>query len=246
MKKILSLIIGIIALSGIIGITVYTLNSRGVRRDVVNSQGEVIELVSSNFNGNVLAELYNVYLNGQRHKIKFEYKVQLEKELNEGFLELLVYFDGGNIINENIISKLDIEDVSAEEVFSNEDINNIKLNIDDIQIIKIEDKDYILLEINCYGNYNKSFYFLFDDLGDLLVPNGAVIKDESVYYITDLQIFYDDSEQILAKYEDGQIYVLEPLVEEDKISLVECKYYYEDGKAKRDVLNTYEDIKIAE
>ncbi len=246
MKKVISIILGVVALLGIGGLTIYTLTNKGVRKEEIKENEKVKELVNSNYNGNTLAELYNIYLNQQKHKLKLEYKLQLEKEIDEGYLELTVYFDGGNIINEKVVANLKIGDTDIKNYLDNTTISDIKLNIDDIQIIKIEDRDYILLELNCYGKYNKSYYFMFDDLGDLLVPNGAVIKDESVYYQVKNNIFYSDTEQIMAKFQDNEIYVLEPIIEEEEIMIGEYKYYYKDGKAQKEELNIYKDIKIKE
>ena len=245
MKKIISLIIGILAFIGISSITIYTLTNRGIRTEITNNKKEIIELINSNYNDNILAELYNVYLNGQRHKIKLEYKVNMEKEMNEGNLELIVYVDGGNIIDERVISNLVLDDDEAEKLFENEEISQIKLEMEDIQIVKIDNLDYILLEIDCYGKYAKSYYFLFNDSGDLLVPNGAVIKDESVHYISSDNIFYGTEEQIMAKFEDGALYVLEPIITDEEVFLIECKYYYKDNEATREELRTYEGIKIS-
>ena len=136
MKKIISLIIGILAFIGISSITIYTLTNRGIRTEITNNKKEIIELINSNYNDNILAELYNVYLNGQRHKIKLEY-------------------------DERVISNLVLDDDEAEKLFENEEISQIKLEMEDIQIVKIDNLDYILLEIDCYGKYAKSYYFLF-------------------------------------------------------------------------------------
>ncbi len=253
MKRVISLIIGILAISGITGLTIYTLQNKGLKEDISSTSNKEIELVTSTYNGSNLSELYNVYLNNQKHKLKFEYRAQvIDTNVGKiGSLELIVYFDGGSIIHEEIVNNINAEEAIAEEFFKNTNVSAVKLNLEDIKKTKINDKEYILLALDYYDIFNKSKYFLFDDKGDLLVNNGSLIKDNSIHYLnkdnTELNIFYgsNTSEQIMAKYEDGAIFAIEPIVNPDNpeiYTLIECKYYYQDNEIIREELNTYPEV----
>ena len=77
MKKVISFIIGLIAISGILSITIYTLTHKEIRQNIENKKTEILELVNSTYNNHTLSELYNITLNDQRHKLKLEYKFEL-------------------------------------------------------------------------------------------------------------------------------------------------------------------------
>ena len=177
MKKAISLFIGIIAITGIISLTTYTLMHKDFRNKIVtNEESFETELISSNLNSNTLSEIYNIYLNKQRHKIKFEYNVRINQDTYETSAFLRVYFDGGNIITEDVVDNFLVK--SAKDLFQYSDINTyVKIKLDDIQILKIKNKDYVLLKVGYFDSRVKEKYYLFDDNGDLLIRNGVVIKD---------------------------------------------------------------------
>ncbi len=251
MKKVISLIIGIVSILGIIALTTYTLTHKGIRnRNNVTANDTKIELVSSTYNGNVLAEIYSIVLNGQKHKIKFEYNMVLNPETQITSAFLRVYYDGGNIITEDIIDNFKVDNI--EDLLSNTQVKNyVKITTDKIEIKKINDKEYVLLKVGYYDSYIREKYFFFDDNGDLLINKGTVIKDNGVKYVTldnqELDVFYgvNNEEQILGKFEDNIMYALEVISHEEDLNydIVECIYYFEDEKLVREELKTYPDIK---
>ena len=203
---------------------------------------------NSNYNDNLLLELYNVYLNKQRHKVKFEYKVELPKDSTTGSLELVVYFDGGSVLHEEIAKNIELIEPDAQLAFQIDNVNTVRLDINDLKIITFEDKEYILLEVRYFDQFLRSKYYLFNDNGDLLINNGSVIKDQSVHYVDqngeELNIFYDLEEQVMAKYQDGEFYVLEVNQNNNKIDIIECKYYFNDKEFVREEINTYNNTKV--
>ena len=251
MKRVLSLIIGLIALTGIISLTIYTLTNKGIKQVQTPNNSSETELVNSSYNGNTLAELYNIYLNNEKHKFKLEYKVQIDKKESLASLDLIIYFDGGNIVHEDIINNVPLEEAIALDMFKNTDVSNLKLDIKDIVKVQVAKKDYILLQINSLiDGFTKSKYFLINGKGDLLVSGGSTIYDNHVHYLDskgeELNIFYDDEEQIMTKYDNGEIYTIEVIENKKTIDLVECKYYFEDEKSIREELNTYKNVKVEE
>ena len=251
MKKVFSLIIGIVVISGIIALTSYTLTHKDIRnKGTIKEENTNTELVSSNFNGETLAEIYSVYLNGQRHKIKFEYNRVLNRETAISSVFLRVYFDGGNIITEDVVNNYIVSDIKT--LFEDKDIKDIvKIDIDDIEIRKINEKEYVLLKVRYYDSREVEKYYLFDDRGDLLINNGTIIKDNRVRYVTmdnqKLDVFYgvNPEEQIMGKFENNIMYALELMKheEDDMYEVIEYIYYFKDEEFVKEELKTYPNIK---
>ena len=82
MKKVFSVILFIIATTGIIVLTVYTLNHREERQNINHVVNKQPEKVGSNMTDNNLSEIYSLYLNNQKHKLKFEYIITFREDAN--------------------------------------------------------------------------------------------------------------------------------------------------------------------
>ncbi len=73
-KWIFSILILIGALIAIIWGTNYILNNNGLKKQEKNEVKHTIEKVTSNETSNNLSEIYNIYLNNEKHKVKMEYQ----------------------------------------------------------------------------------------------------------------------------------------------------------------------------
>ncbi len=246
MKRVISFIILVVALSAITYFTVYTLNNREVREVVEQKVTEKIELVTSNISNNILSEIYNVYLNGQKHKLKFEYTVTFYND-KLAKADLVVFFDGQSILSNMVARGITATDVKG--FFDNINvINYVRLNKSNIQIIDEGKIHCVILKVKYFDDNAKEKYYLLDSDGKMLINKGLLIKDESVSYVNEndeeLTIFYDYESQIMAKIEDDTIYAL--ILSKDKDKFEEYKYYFVNGKLKKDLLNSYVNIKIRE
>lgn len=238
MKKILSLILLIISLIGIIFLTIYTLNHRGERKEVKPVVNKSPEKVGSNMTDNNLSEIYSLYLNNQKHKLKFEYVITFTEDVLEASGNFHLYLDGKSLLNEEVLTNYKATNI--KELFENSDIkDNIKLDIDDFQIVKYDNLEYLLFKINYNLNgIIKSRYYMFNDIGDILV--NSLIYDESLNYVSnDNEEFYYENNN-LAKFEDNILYTLEY----KKGTITEYKYYIKDNELQKEQINTYENIKI--
>ena len=56
--------------------------------------------------------------------------------------------------------------------------------------------------------------------------------------------YYDLDNKTLARIDGNEIFALEEKKEKKKLKLIEYKYYFKDGKLKKDKIAVFEDIKI--
>ena len=243
MKK-TSLIILIIALIGITSITIYTLTNQEIKGAGEIIKTKSIEKASSNLTENELSEIYNIELNGKRHRLKSNYRVVLEEEYAK--ITLTLYLDGFEILTQDIITNLDLEEI--EENFQDQISNFETISEENIEIIKT-DQDYLAVSITSAIESLKEEYFLWTSSGDNLLKN-IIIYDEGTTYVSTtedpLDIFYDEEKQIMAKIEDNELYALERANINDIVVLEEKLYTFKKGKVKEEKLNTYENVMLDE
>lgn len=242
MKK-TCLIILVIALIGITTITIYTLANQEIKGTQEIKKTKSIEKASSNLTENELNEIYNVELNGKRHRLKSNYRVVLEEEYAK--ITLTLYLDGFEIHTQDIMTNLDLKEI--EKNFQDQ-INNFEtISEENIKIIKT-DQDYLAVSITSNIENLKEEYFIWTSSGDNLLKN-VVIYDEGTKYVSTteeaLDIFYDDEKEIMAKIEDNEIYAIERADVDDTIVLEEKVYTLKKVKVEEKKLNTYENIAVA-
>lgn len=244
MKRIICIIILIVGLVFIGGVTTYTLSHKEVKNKVIENVTKNIEEVTYNLSGDTYQQIYNVYIDNQKHKLKLMYSISMINDTAD--VRLMVYFDGVSIINQKVASNLvgeDIEDIVASRIF----VEHIKFSDKRIAIKKLDNKEYILLDVGYYNDSYKEYYYIFDDAGELILDDGFLVVDESVNYISDdegeLDIFYDKNNQVYTKIENNSIYTLIPNENNDNIKLKEYKYIIKDGNIEKELLNTYLVIK---
>lgn len=242
MKK-TCLIILVIALIGITTITIYTLANQEIKGTQEIKKTKSIEKASSNLTENELNEIYNVELNGKRHRLKSNYRVVLEDKFAK--ITLTLYLDGFEIHTQDIMTNLDLKEI--EKNFQDQ-INNFEtISEENIKIIKT-DQDYLAVSITSNIENLKEEYFIWTSSGDNLLKN-VVIYDEGTKYVSTteeaLDIFYDDEKEIMAKIEDNEIYAIERADVDDTIVLKEKVYTLKKGKVEEKKLNTYENIAVA-
>lgn len=243
MKKI-SLIILIVALIGITSITIYTLTNQEIKGAGEIIKTKSIEKASSNLTENELSEIYNIELNGKRHRLKSNYRVVLEEEYAK--ITLTLYLDGFEILTQDVISNLDLKEI--EKSFQ-EQINNFEtISEENIKIIK-NDQDYLAVSITKKIESLKEEYFVWTSNGDNLLKN-IVIYDEGTTYVSTteepLDIFYDDNKEIMAKIEDNKLYAIERADLDDMVVLEEKLYSFKKGKVHEKHLNTYENVMLVD
>lgn len=243
MKKVICILFLLMGLFMIGSVTVYTLSHKEVKGEVEEQASKKIEEVASNLSGNNLQEIYNIYIDNEKHKLKLVYYINMLEEGNAN-IELMVYFDNVSIIEEKVGTNIVGENI--DEIVSNKDFTNyIKLNDKNITIKKFNKKEYIMLNIGYYNdNEHKEMYYIFNEKGKLLNKDGFLIIDDSKYYVSlekqELDIFYDNNEQIYTKIEGDNIYTLVPSVKKDAIKIKEYKYVVKNGKLEKELLNTYD------
>ena len=231
MKKINMILLIIISI-GIISITIYTLTHQDIKgaQEIIKTKS--IEKASTNMTENELSEIYNIQLNGKRHKLKSNYRVTFEKKYAQ--INLTLYLDGKEILAMEVNNKFKAE--SIDEIFENQ---NEKIKID-------KETDYLLISIYSNIENEKEEYFLWSDNGTLLLEH-ILIYDASKNYQSineeELEIFYDENTQKIAKFTDNSIYALEEKEEESKLVLEEYCYTINKGKINKKLLNTY-DVKL--
>jgi len=110
--------------------------------------------------------------------------------------------------------------------------------------------EYIIINIGYFNEQGKRKYFVFTDRGTSLIDNGILIFDESIKYTTtdkkELDIYYTKDKNILAKQDKNDIYALEYKALEKNGVIEEYKYYIKKGKVEKDLINTYEGIKLVD
>ena len=132
-KWIFSILILIGALIAIIWGTNYILNNNGLKKQEKKEIKHTIEKVTSNETSNNLSEIYNIYLNNEKHKVKMEYQL-LQKSEESLYILLYIYFDGKKSLEMEVASL--IENSTIHSVFLNEDIgDNIKISESSFKIL---------------------------------------------------------------------------------------------------------------
>lgn len=247
-KWIFSFLILVSALTGIIWGTNYVLHNKGIRVDVKNKVKKTIEKVTSNKGKSNLTEIYNIYLNGEKHKLKIEYQL-VNKSDEEQDVSLYVYFDGKNTLEREIVVLQNIEEMDIDGVFLLEDIGpNIEINENSFKILNDGESDYLVLSMGIVQDSIQKYYYLLDNNGDLMNDVGILISDSAKNYVeVNGEVFnnyYDNENRTLAKIKDNNIYALEEKTDKKNLNLVEYKYYFDDGKLKKEKIVTFEDIMI--
>ena len=241
MKKIISLVILLLVISAITTLTVYTLTHRNIEGTEGMIRVKDIEKATSNITANELNEIFNIQLNGKRHKLKSNYYVTFED--GNANIILTLYLDGFVILNLEVENKIKAE--SIEDVFNSESSFPI-IEESDIKIINT-DQDYLLVNVYSDIENSKEEYYVWNVNRDSILKN-IIVYDESRNYTSTteepLNMFYDSERQILAKVEDNEIYVLEQEQLEEIIVLQEYKYIIENNKANKELIHTYENINI--
>ena len=237
MKK-LSIFILIIMIMFIATLTTYTLMNQKIDESQIIKKVKTVEKATSNLTENELNEVYNIDLNGKRHRLKCNYLVTFKK--NIASIHLRLYLDGFEIYSELIEDNLKTNNDDIEEIFKDEENNYLIIDESNIKILK-EEKDYLLVEISSSITDLKKEYFIWNEKRNLILGNILEI-DENITYKTDEEtnIFYDEDKQILAKIKDNKIYALEEKEEDDATILEEYKYIIKNDKYKKELLNTYE------
>lgn len=245
MKKIISIIILVLALSGITIGTIYTLKHKGIRTEIEQKTIQSIEKITSNVANQSLTEIYNVYLNKEKHKLKLEYFFD-EEDVN-AHIDLLIYLDGETIFNDQLMKS---KTLSLSDAMESEEFNLVQLQQENLKILKFDEQEYLLVEVLYSLESKQERYFLFNSDGESYFEDGILIFDDSVYYQLEgeeeLNIFYDTDYQILAKCEEQAIYVLELNQEKKKYQFLEYKYTIENNSLEKELLNTYDNIIIVE
>ncbi|MDE5540035.1 MAG: hypothetical protein K2J20_06070, partial [Bacilli bacterium] len=130
MKRFLSLVLLVVVVSGIISMTTYTLNNKGIREEPNKTVKNKIEKITSNISNDTLTEVFNVYVGGLKYKLKLDYNVVNEDDIYS--LYLVAYFDGKSILSGYVANSLEltnIEEFKEDEYISKYviiDIPNIK------------------------------------------------------------------------------------------------------------------------
>lgn len=239
MKKIWIVIL-LLILAGITTLTVYTLT----HMDILGSERVIkvksIEKASTNMTRNELSEIFNIQLNGKRHKLKFNYYINFEDTTS---INLVIYLDGNSLLEKELITNLKEKDIA--EVFNNETVDELRIKESNLKIMKSEDQDFILVDIYTNLERLKEEYYIWNDEGKILLE-GLLAFDNSLdlTYEEDTNIFYDDEQQLLAKIEDNTIYSLELKEQEDMYIFEEYEYKIENDKITKELINTYENIKV--
>jgi len=247
MKRVISLVVLVIALSGIISFTIYTLNHKGIKEEVETKVIKKIEKITSKMSNKSLTEIYNVYLNEKRHKLKLEYSLAKELDKEQLNLSLILYFDGEVIFDQIILIS---NNSNLEELFNDKEISDkIKITDNNLNIITDKNNEYFIINVGSYIDKYVEKYYIYDNKGNILTDNdGILIYDSSLFYTSDngddLDIFYDEDRQVLAKLEENVLYVFESKDNDDKFYLEEYKYFIKEGKIYKELLNSYENIKL--
>lgn len=244
-KWIFSILILIAALGGIIWGTTYILNNNGIKKEIKTEVKRTIEKVNSNENKTSLNEIYNIHLNSEKHKLKVEYN--LITKADETLCVILnIYFDGKSILEREVAFGQNAQTI--KDVFAINDVSsNVKINENSFKILKDENTEYLLIKLGIVNDSIKTYYFLLDNNGDIKNENGILVFDNSKEYLMGDDIFnnyYDVENKTLAKIDGNVIYALEEKEEKKKLNLVEYRYYFKDGKLKKDKVMVFEDIKI--
>lgn len=244
-KWIFSILILIGALIAIIWGTNYILNNNGLKKQEKNEVKHTIEKVTSNETSNNLSEIYNIYLNNEKHKVKMEYQL-LQKSEESLYILLYIYFDGKKSLEMEVASP--IETSTIHSAFLNENIgDNIKISESSFKILKEKDTEYLLVNIGVIDSSIKKYYYIINNNGDIVNNKGILVSDSNKDYLMgehEFNNYYDLDNKTLARVDGNEIFALEEKTEKKKLKLIEYKYYFKDGKLKKDKVAVFEDIKI--
>jgi len=244
-KWIFSILILIGALIAIIWGTNYILNNNGLKKQEKNEVKHTIEKVTSNETSNNLSEIYNIYLNNEKHKVKMEYQL-LTKYDSSLYVLLYVYFDGKKSLEREVAFPEEVKRI--HDIFLNEEINdNIKISESSFQILKENETEYLLVNVGIVDDSIKHHYYLINNNGDIINDKGILVSDTSKDYLMgehEFNNYYDLDNKTLARIDGNEIFALEEKKEKKKLKLIEYKYYFKDGKLKKDKVAVFEDIKI--
>ncbi len=240
MKK-TSLIILLTFLVILCSLTIYTLTHKTIKGTEEIIKVKTIEQSSSNLTDQELNEVFNIELNGKRHRLKCNYHVTFADNAK---IDLTLYLDGFEILSLEL--KNNIEASTIEEIFNPEEENKLVIKTEDLKVIKADKQDYLLITV--YSNIDsfKGEYFLVNTDKELLLEH-ILIFDDSLNYVSttdeELTMFYGDN-QLLAKQEDNLIYALVEKETEEGIVIEEYCYTI-NQEITKELINTYENIKKA-
>lgn len=244
-KWIFSIVILVIGIVGIVWGTIYILNNNGLKKQEKKETKKIIEKATSNENRTNLSEIYNIYLNDEKHKVKIEYQI-MNRSDESLYTILYIYFDGKKSLEKDFISLQDV--ATIKELFMLENSLNLKITEKDFKILKGEETEYLLVNVGIIDDGYKNYYYIINKNGDIVDDKGILVKNSSKDYLdSDGNIFngyYDLEEKTLAKVEDNVIYALEEKNEKKKINLVEYKYSFKDQKLNKEKVKVYEDLKL--
>lgn len=265
MKKVVSFLSFIFLIAVITVITLftrYTLKNKGIREEVEEKVSKKVEVVTSNMTKNNLSEIYNIYLNGEKHKLKFDYNLvfipfeEVVEEVkimkNKVDISLMAYLDGKTIFSDKVAVGVIAQ--TSQECFDDEFIANyVRIKERKMKIVNSDNQDYLILDVGYVNVKVKEKYFVVNNDGDIINGEGILKRDDNIYYIDledkELDIFYNtkDSEgQILAKIDGNNIFSLNPVNAKNGIEIQEKKYSIVEGKLKEELLTTYVEIKVRE
>lgn len=247
MRKIInffSLVLLVVAIGAICWITSYALENKGIREEVENKVFKNIEVISSNMTNNALSEIFNVYLNDEKHKIKFDYYVSIIEGVAS--INLVAYLDGKSVLNENVAMGIVADNI--EEVFADENVSNyVRLTEKSFKVLNFENNEHLMVDLGYFDKFYKEKYFLINRDAEVLIENGILVRDDSVHYVDmndkELDIFYSSDYQTLAKVEDNALYVLVLVENNNLYDFKEYKYSYQNGSLVNELLTTYIEIK---
>lgn len=244
-KWIFSVLILIAALTGIVWGTIYVLDNNGLKKEPKKEIKKTIEKVTSNETESNLSEIYNIYLNNEKHKVKMEYQL-LTKYDSSLYVLLYVYFDGKKSLEKEVAFPEEVKRI--HDIFLNEEINdNIKISESSFQILKENETEYLLVNVGIVDDSIKHHYYLINNNGDIINDKGILVSDTSKDYLMgehEFNNYYDLDNKTLARVDGNEIFALEEKTEKKKLKLIEYKYYFKDGKLKKDKVAVFEDIKI--
>lgn len=247
MRKIInffSLVLLIVAISAICWLTSYALENKGIREEVENKVFKNIEVISSNMTDNALSEIFNVYLNDEKHKIKFDYYISIVEGIAS--IDLIAYLDGKSVLNENVAMGIVADNI--EEVFADENVSNyVRLTEKNFKVLNFENNEHLMVDLGFFDKFYKEKYFLISKDAEVLIENGILVRDDSVHFVDvddkELDIFYSNDYQTLAKVENNAIYVLMLVENNNLYDFKEYKYSYQNGSLVNELLTTYIEIK---
>lgn len=244
-KWIFSIVILVIGIVGIVWGTIYILNNNGLKKQEKQETKKIIEKVTTNENRTNLSEIYNIYLNNEKHKVKIEYQI-MNRSDESLYTILYIYFDGKKSLEKDFVSLQDV--ATIKELFVLEDSLNLKITENDFKILKGEETEYLLVNVGIIDDTYKYYYYLINNNGDIIDDKGILVKNSSKDYLdsegNSFDGYYNIEEKTLAKVEDNVIYALEEKREKKKINLVEYKYYFKDKKLNKEKVKVYEDLKL--